>query len=217
MMPELNKIYTGDCLEIMKQWPDKCVDLVVMDPPYGMNYESNHYKNGNPFGSIIGDDKYPFEALQEAFRLARNAVFTFCRWNTLSELPKPKSFIVWVKNNWTAGDLEHEYGRQWEGIAFYPLENHSFVYKRPADVYDFRRIAPTNLLHPTEKPLAIMDAIIRDNVGFTVLDPFCGSGTTLVAAERHGRSWCGIEINPEYVKIAEERIARERAQLKLPL
>src|SRR5580692_7605636 len=105
MNPELNKIYTGDCLSIMKEWPDQCFDMVVMDPPYGMNYQSNHYKDGNPFEPIVGDGQYPLEALQQAFRLARNAVFTFCRWNNLKELPAPKSFIVWAKNNWTAGDL----------------------------------------------------------------------------------------------------------------
>lgn len=216
-MPETNKIYTGDCLEIMKSWPDKCFDMVVMDPPYGMNYVSNYYKDGNPFTPIAGDSAYPLEALQEAFRLARNAVFTFCRWNNLKELPSPKSFIVWAKNNWTAGDLEHEFGRAWEGIAFYPLEGHSWRHGRPSDVYDLRRVPPTALEHPTEKPVSILDRLIDSTEGDSVLDPFCGTGPLWVAAYRLGISFTGIEINPDYVKVAEARIARERAQLKLAL
>jgi site-specific DNA-methyltransferase (adenine-specific) len=217
MKPELNKIYTGDCLEIMRQWPDECFDIVLMDPPYGMSYQSNRYKDGNPFKPIEGDGHYPLEALQQAFRLARNAVFTFCRWNNLKELPIPKSFIVWAKNNWTAGDLEHEFGRSWEGVAFYAMDRHSWRHGRPSDVYDFRRVPPTALEHPTEKPIAILDRLLDSTLGDTVLDPFCGTGPTWVAAYRLGMSFTGVEINPDYVKIAEERIARERAQLKLPL
>lgn len=217
MTPELNKIYVGDCLEIMRGWPDKCVDLVVTDPPYGMNYHSNHYKDGNPFEPLTGDGAYPLEALSEAFRLASKAVFSFCRWNNLADIPKPKSFIVWAKNNWTSGDLEHEYGRAWEGIAFWPQSNHSFRGGRPSDVYDLRRVPPTALNHPTEKPVSIMERILDSNAGDIILDPFCGSGTTLVAAERLGRNWIGIEINPDYAAIAEKRIAAERAQLKLAI
>ena len=57
--PELNRIYNGDCIEIMRAWPDKCVDLVISDPPYGMEYHSNYYANGNPHKKIVGDSKFP--------------------------------------------------------------------------------------------------------------------------------------------------------------
>lgn len=216
-MPEINKIYVGDCLKIMKSWPHKCVDLVVTDPPYGMDYESNRYKDGNPFGAIAGDSEYPIEAIKESFRLASRGVLAFCRWNNLKDIPEPKSFIVWAKNNWTAGDLNHEYGRAWEGIAFWPLTNHSFNKSRPSDVYDLRRVPHSDLSHPTQKPVALMERLIDSNVGDVILDPFCGSGTTLLAAERLGRKWIGIEINPEYAKIAEDRIAKERSQMKLAI
>jgi len=216
MKPELNKIYTGDCLEIMRSWPDKCVDLTVTDSPYGMNYLSNRYKNGNPFGSVLGDDGFPILALQEMFRLSRCAVFCFCRWDNLPDIPKPKSFIAWIKNNWTAGDLEHEYGRQWEACAFYPQEEHEFI-SRPPDVLDFRKIPSTSLLHPTEKPVALMSCLIEKNKGDIILDPFCGTGSTLLAADLLGRKWIGIDIVPGYVKIAQDRIEKERNQLKLNL
>lgn len=74
--------------------------------------------------------------------------------------------------------------------------------------------------HPTVKPLSLMKYLCnltKTPSGGIVLDPFAGSGTTLWAAECHNRPWIGIEQNAEYVKIAEARIARERAQLKMSL
>lgn len=74
--------------------------------------------------------------------------------------------------------------------------------------------------HPTVKPLSLMKYLCnltRTPTGGIVLDPFCGSGTTLWAAEFHNRPWIGIEMNPEYVAIAEARIARERSQIKFEL
>ena len=215
MIPETGKIYEGDALEIMRTWPDKCVDLVLTDPPYGMNYFSNHYKDGNPHSEIAGDSSFPHEAVKEFFRIARGGVFCFMRWNNLQELKKePKSFIVWAKNNWSAGDLEHEYGRQWEGCAFWPLENHAFI-GRPSDVIDARRVPSTELQHPTEKPVYLLEEILRHNIGQIICDPYCGSGSTLLAAERLGRKWIGIEIEPKYCAIAQARVDAERAQLKL--
>lgn len=213
-MPELNKIYQGDCLEIMRTWPDKCVDLVLTDPPYGMSYFSNHYKNGNPHKKIQNDDKFPIDALVQMFRIARNAVFCFCRWDNLYELPKPKSLLVWAKNNWTAGDLEHEYGRQWEACAFYPQDDHCFI-GRPSDILDFRRIPSVSLLHPTEKPVSLMSCLIQKNLGQIICDPFCGSGSTLVAAVKENRAFIGIEIDQKYCTIAQSRIDAEMAQGKL--
>lgn len=70
MTPELNHIYRGDCIEVMKSWPDKCVDLIITDPPYGMNFQSN--MRFNKFKKIEGDaDSFPVHIFPELFRLAR--------------------------------------------------------------------------------------------------------------------------------------------------
>ena len=212
---ELGNIYQADCLEVMKLLKDKSVDLVIVDMPYGMEYKSNRYKNENPFQSIIGDDKYPAHLLVEFKRLSKKAVFSFCRWDNLYEIEKPKSFIVWAKNNWTAGDLEHEYGRMWEGICFYPMENHKFEIRQP-DIIDYRKIPSTDFVHPTQKPVGLMEYLIENNTeeNDIVADFMCGSGTTCVAAEKLGRRWLGCDISEKYCQIARERIERERAQLK---
>jgi site-specific DNA-methyltransferase (adenine-specific) len=205
-------IYHADCRDILPHLEP--VDLVLTDPQYGMDYHSNHYKGGNPHSKIVGDDlSYPVDVLEILIRMARGAVFSFCRWENLWEMPKPKSFIVWAKNNWSAGDLEHEYGRQWEAIAFYPQEGHQFAY-RPADIIDSRRVPPSELLHPTQKPISVITAILKANKGDTILDPFMGSGTTLVAAKQLGRKAIGIEIEERYCQIAVQRLQQGVLQYK---
>jgi len=206
-------LHNGDCLEYMKAMQDKSVDVIVTDPPYGMNYLSNHYKGENPFQAIAGDDRYPSELIPEFQRIARKAVFAFCRWDNLSEVPPPTSFIVWVKNNWTAGDLNHAYGRMWEGVLFYPMDGHEFQ-NRPPDVFDSRRVPPTDLVHPTQKPVAFLKWLIEANTkpNQIIFDPFMGSGTTGVAALQLGRYFIGCEIDPKYFAVAEKRIKQAALQ-----
>ena len=199
------KIIQGDCLEVMKTFADKSFDLVITDPPYGMEFRSNH--RARRHDKIAGDDSYPLEAILECFRVARRAVYVFSRWDNLGDpLPKPTSVIAWVKNNWSMGDLKHEHGRQWEAISFYPQEEHEFINRIPDVIFCPRT---GNNLHPTEKPLELMRTIIAANVGETILDPFMGSGTTLVAAKYLNRNATGIEISEKYCEIARSRLSQE--------
>lgn len=205
----LNKIINADCLEILKEIPDKSIDFVITDPPYGMNYHSGYYKYGNPHKEIVGDNKYPADIIPLLKRKARKGVFAFCRWDNLKDVEQPTSFIVWVKNNWSAGDLNKEFGRMWEGILFYALDDFSFN-KRMPDVIESKRIPSTELKHPTEKPVGILKKIIEfctqpDDI---ILDPFAGSGSTLVAAAQLNRQYIGIEIDSMYVKICQSRLSQ---------
>ena len=201
-------LYLGDCLEIMKSIPDKSIDLVLTDPPYGMNFVSNH--RTVKYEKIVGDDKYPVEVLNEFFRIAKRAVYVFCRWDNLTELPKPKSVLAWVKNNWSMGDLKHEHGRQWEAICFYPQEGHEFIERIP-DVIKCPRTE--NVYHPTQKPVGILRRIIETNKADTILDPFMGSGTTGVACRMLRRKFIGIEIDKTYFDIAKQRIQNAQKEL----
>lgn len=198
----INQVIQGDCLEVMKGLPDKCVDLVVTDPPYGMEFQSNHRQVKH--NKIIGDDRFPVEIFEELFRIAKRGVYVFCRWDNLKDLPPPKSVIAWVKNNWSMGDLKHEHGRQWEAIAFYPQEGHEFITRIP-DVIRADRTG--NELHPTQKPVDLLEKIIGANTGDLILDPFAGSGTTGVACKNLNRNFILIEKEPKYVEIIKERLA----------
>ena len=200
----INKVHCADCLEFMKDIPDKSIDLILTDPPYGMEFRSNHRMEKHD--KIVGDDRYPVEILDEFFRIAKRAVYVFCRWDNLSELPKSKSVLVWVKKNWSMGDLLHEHGRQWEAICFYPQEEHKFL-KRIPDVIKSNRTG--NNYHPTEKPVDLMQQLILSNVGDTILDPFCGSGSTLIACQNLKRNFIGIEISEKYCEIARQRLRQK--------
>ena len=196
-------IYHGDCREIMPQLPK--VDLVLTDPPYGMDYQSNRRVDWQRFDKIQNDAELPLWI----FELKPSvALMVWCRWDNLKEIPQPKSFIVWDKGNHSMGDLQHEFGRQWEGIAFYPGEHHSFV-KRPADVIRFNRMSPSNLVHPNEKPVGVILPLLLCHPEGLILDPFMGSGTTLRAAKDLGRHAIGIELEEKYCEIAAKRLAQE--------
>ena len=201
------QIYHGDCREILPQMPK--VDLVLTDPPYGMNYHSGHYIGYNPHDPITGDEHYPIELLSVFEELTKKAVFMFCRWDNLREVPPPKSFIAVIKNNWTAGDLEHAFGRQWEGVLFYPKDSFTFNHRLP-DVIDCRRVPPTSMIHPTQKAEYPIQIIIQEcsALGDTILDPFLGSGTTCYCAKKLLRKSIGIEIEEKYCEIAAKRCSQ---------
>ncbi len=196
------QIFLSDCREILPTLEP--VDLVLTDPPYGMQFRSNDriVKHDR----IVGDDHLPLDLIQLSIEKALNAAYVFCRWNNLYEMPQPKSVLAWIKNGGSMGDLQHEHGRQWEAVCFYPKPNHEFI-KRISDVLYADRTG--NNRHPTEKPLNLMVQLIQANVGDTILDPFMGSGTTLRAAKDLDRKAIGIEIEERYCEIAANRLSQE--------
>ena len=200
----INEVLVGNCLDLMKMMPDKCVDLVLTDPPYGMEFRSNYRKIKHD--KIEGDDIFPVELIAEFQRIAKRGVYVFCRWDNLRDLPPPKSVLAWVKNNWSMGDLQHEHGRQWEAICFYPQEQHEFI-KRIPDVIKSNRTG--NNLHPTEKPIDLMMTLLQANVGDLIFDPFMGSWTTAKACQDLKRNFIGAELSEKYCEIGEKRLAQK--------
>ena len=200
-------LYLADCMSVLPTLGN--VDDCVTDPPYGMGFLSNHRRE--PHSAIENDDNT--EALLFACGIqAAHSKYVFCRWDNLASVPKPKSLVTWVKNNWSMGDLNHEHARQTETILFYPGPDHFFAQGRPQDVIYAARTGNDN--HPTEKPVGLMTAIVQWTSG-VVIDPYLGSGTTGVACAKLGRKFIGIEINEDYFNIACERIAEAYRQPRL--
>ena len=135
------------------------------------------------------------------------ASLVFCRWDVIYDLPKPRSIIVWDKGSHSAGDLQHEYGRRWECVAFYPGPDHKFHF-RPVDMMFVPRVPANQLVHPAEKPIGVFERLIMPHPG-DVIDPFMGTGASLMAAKRLGRNAVGIEVNERWCEVAATRLSQE--------
>ena len=214
-------IECGDCLELMKQLPDKSIDLIVTDPPYLMGYKTSYRKDkSHKFCTeITGDDDKELikNYISECYRVMKEntAMYMFCNFNKVeffkSELEKYfniKNMIVWVKNNWTAGDLKAAYGKQYELIFFVNKGRCEIRGKRLTDVWEFSRVAGHNLLHQNQKPVELITQCIEksSDEGAIVFDGFIGSGTTAVAAVKTNRHYIGYELDDEYFDIACKRL-----------
>lgn len=192
-------LYNADCRDVLPTLSG--VDAVVTDPPYGMEFQSNFRTEQH--ARISGDDDA--ELLAWACNIpASHSRYVFCRWdNLLQGIPKPKSCVTWVKNNWSMGDLDHEHARQTEIALFWPGPSHDWTDGRPTDVVFEKRT--DNEFHPTEKPVRLMERFVTWTNGI-VFDPFMGSGSTGVACVRLGRKFIGCEIDPEHFATACNRI-----------
>jgi len=201
-------IYNGDCLEVIPELD--MVDCIIADPPYGLNYLSNHYKYGNPHLRIENDNKLfiPIIGLWKKLK-STGAMYVFYSHKLPLVSDNIRNVIIWVKNNWTAGDLEGDFGNQYECLAYMPKEDFKIKGKRYPNVWNFDREIPK--YHPTQKPTSIINRIIESSTieNDTILDPFLGSGTTARACKDLGRKCIGIEISKQYCDIAIKRLGQE--------
>ena len=199
-------LYLGDCLDVMPTL-DR-VESVVTDPPFGMCFVSNFRREETKHMPIANDkDTILLEWVCNLY--VAHSKYIFCRWNNLKDVPHPKSVITWIKNNHSMGDLKHEHGRQTELCLFYNGDNHFFPSGRPNDVINACRTGNDN--HPTEKPVGLIEVIIKWTDG-VIFDPFMGSGTTGVACAKLGRKFIGIELEEKYFDIACKRIKKAYEQ-----
>ena len=199
-MLELNKIYCGDCLEYMREMPDKCVDLVLTDPPYGIGFSNNpvrqEYKK-NDYDETRPDSKH----FKELFRVSNNQII--CGGNYYN-LPISRGWIFWYKHqpvdNLADGELIWTSFDRVVKCFDYPYTN---VMQGNGSRTEAR-------YHPNQKPLALMMWCLEkySKEGMTVLDPFMGSGTTCVACKKLGRNYIGIEKEPAYIEIALKRLEK---------
>ena len=221
----------GDCLELMKDIPDNSIDLIVTDPPYLIKYRTNYRKNkSHDFcGEILNDDNYELieKFFKESFRVMKknSAMYCFCSSKTIDYFMKQafsngfqiKNQIIWVKNNWSAGDLKAQFGQQYEIILLLNKGRKEFNGKRLSDVWEFPRVSGKNQFHQNQKPLELIEQCIEKHskINDLVLDPFMGSGTTGVACKELHRNFIGIEIDEKYFEIAKQRIegAKRESQL----
>ena len=212
----------GDCLELMKDIPDGSVDLVLTDPPYLIKYKTNYRKNKNHdfCTEILNDDNYELISfyIKECYRILKNdtAMYMFCNCDKVDffkqELQKAgfkiKNMIIWVKNNWTAGDLKAQFGKHYEIIFLVNKGRKCFNGERLTDIWCFDRVAGKNQQHQNQKPVDLLEQCIlkHSNENEIVFDGFMGSGSTGVACVNTNRRFIGIELDDKYFEIAKQRI-----------
>lgn len=216
---EMNDIIVSDAIVLLKGLEPNSVPLIIADPPYGIAYHSNHYKGKNPHAPVANDWNFQIGGfVRECERALTDpgALYLFSRWDvyplwlpaiSTSNLTL-KTKIVWVKNNWSAGDLKGSFGNQYEEILFIVKGRHKLRGKRWSNVWKFDRVPPTQMLCPTQKPVpllrrAILASSDKDDL---VVDPFAGSGSTGEAAKNAGRNFLMGDIDPKMVNIARKRL-----------
>ena len=215
--PQTTSIYSvvyGDCIQVMSQMNDQSVDFVLTDPPYLVNYRD---RSGR---AILNDADQSWlrPAFMEAYRVLRDGRFmiSFYSWTHAD-----KFLETWREAGFRAiGHLvfRKQYCSQSRFLGYQHEQAYLLAKGRPkvpaqpiSDVLDMRYSG--NQMHPTQKPVSALLPLIKS---FTkeddlVLDPFCGSGSTGIAALLAHRRFLGIELDPEYHRVAQNRLARRTA------
>lgn len=207
-----NTILNADCIRAMDMLPDESVDFILTDPPYITRYRSRDGRR------VPGDDndRWLVPSFRQLYRVLRDGCFcvSFYGWpqvdrfmrayrtagfRIVGHLMFPKRYAS------STGFVQycHE-------SAYLLAKGEPSVPENPiADVIAWEYTG--NHYHPTQKPLAILLPLVEafSPPGGTVLDPFAGSGSSLLAAKRLGRSYIGMELDPAYHAVARKRLARE--------
>ena len=210
-----SEAYNMDCMELMRQYPDKYFDLAVVDPPYGIGEDgkSNHSREKCAKPKLYTPkewDKEPpsIEYFTELFRVSKNQIV----WGAnhfISRMPYDSScWLVWDKENgendfadcelaWTSFDKAvRRYKFRWAGMLQGNMKDKE------------------NRIHPTQKPVALYDWIFTRfaEKGCKVLDTHLGSGSSRIAAYKAGLSFVGCELDKEYFEAQEKRFKNFIAQ-----
>ena len=211
-------LYLGDCREILPTLPK--VDLVLTDPPYGIDFgnfnrtnakadgkreKANKYHNGDWDKGFVLDSYFEqFKSISEKFIIWGGNYFP-CLWTE-----PQKSILFWNKKqpceNFSAGELA------WSNIGT-PARHIDFAYFGNIE----GNTSASEKNHPTQKPVRVIEWCIdlAPKNTQTIADPFMGSGTTGVACANMGKTFYGIEREPKYFDIACKRIEQAYAQMRL--
>lgn len=202
------RLILGDCLAVMPMLGR--FDAVVTDPPFGIGYSSNSFGGKNGYGHRYEQKDWDSAAPDLTAFLDLNVAMMVWGGNYFP-LPPSRGWLSWLKPDAlrTFSDME----LCWTNLSI-PAKTFSYS----ARAVGYERL-DAGFGHPTQKPLPLMEWCL----GFlpdakTILDPFMGSGTTLVACQRMGRHGTGIELDPDYFEIACRRVdeAARQPDLLIP-
>ncbi len=208
--------------DLQKLMDGDLADMAFTDPPYNVDYGNNakdkmRGKDRRILNDNLGDDFYGFlkAALSNLLNVTKGACYVAMSSSELDTLQKAfrdaggkwSTFIVWAKNTFTLGRADYQ--RQYEPILYGWREGSEHYWcgaRDQGDVWFFNKPVK-NDLHPTMKPVELVERAIRNSSKSRdiVLDLFGGSGSTLIACEKTGRSARLIELDPKYVDVIIRR------------
>jgi len=222
-----NKVIQGDCLEVMKDIPDKSVDMVLTSPPYNIgNMHSNDIQFGTYSGNNMKEDvyqKWQVEFLNECHRVLKEDGSMFYNHKIRIKDKKAIHPMEWLlKTNfilkqeivWDMGKSANS-----DKIRFFPYSERIYwlVKNKETKIFnkeslsDVWRIVPKHkrkdIGHIAVMPVEVAENIIKSTEYKTILDPFAGSGTTGVACKNLNRKYILIEKEPEYIDIINKRLS----------
>lgn len=197
---ELNKLYHMDCMEGMKQFPDKYFELAIVDPPYGIGISGNPVRQQHKKKSW--DNAPPSEDyFNELRRVSKSQII----WGgNYFDLPPCKGYLIWDK------EQPFDFSLAMCEFAWCSID-------RPAKMFRYRVLNETNKIHPTQKPIALYEWLLANYAkqGDKILDTHVGSASSLIACHNMGFEYIGFEIDEDYHKMATERLEAVKAQTRL--
>jgi DNA modification methylase len=219
-------LWEGDCCELLTKVQTASVDLIITDPPYGIDYDS---VGGTGYRTPSEFDDTPEatlallrSALKEMRRILKPtghlyAFFGIQLWAETISIYKQAGFepdplpCVWIKNKHETVDWDKRYAPAWEPFLFCTSKERSLNRKR-TNVFQYDVDSGKDMVHSSQKPIALLEELIdlSSMEGQLVLDPFCGSGSIPVAAKRMSRRFLGIEIDNRLLNIARLRLLKEQ-------
>jgi site-specific DNA-methyltransferase (adenine-specific) len=199
-MLELNRLYNMDCMEGMKQFPDKYFELAIVDPPYGIGISSNPVRQAHEkkkWDNATPSDIY----FAELFRVSKKQII----WGgNYFNLPPCKGFIVWDK-------------RQPFDFSMAMCEFAWSNYDQPAKLFQYSVLNEKDKIHPTQKPVKLYAWLLNKYAkqGDKILDTHVGSASSLIACYNYKFDYIGFEIDKDYYEAAQKRMNAVMAQVTM--
>jgi site-specific DNA-methyltransferase (adenine-specific) len=200
------ELYNMDCMEYMATCKDNEFDLAIVDPPYGLNYESRVFKDGKKWDANIP----PKEYFDELKRVSKNQII----WGGnffLDYLGATKSIIVWDKKDTARNGL-------WKSeLAWCSTDKGSYIYRHKQIGKRGFYVVECERIHPTQKPIALYEWLLKNyaETGNKILDTHLGSGSSAIASYNYKFDFVGLEIDKEYFDNAVKRFNNYKSQLTM--